>query len=153
MNWAPDTYIEVNLDEKWTIPEAMPFSKSKWTPFAGMEVVGKLKRVVLRGELVYVDGKVLAEPGFGQDVRAWKEKAVTIKIPGEEGGSPKKKSLAKVPSSGLDSPVGRPARTTSPAPLHAAPPLPIVPGGGGDLTNRHILKAWLPDGDSQIFRL
>ena len=25
----PDTYIEVNLDEKWTIPEAMPFSKSR----------------------------------------------------------------------------------------------------------------------------
>ena len=138
----PDTYIEVNLDEKWTIPEAMPFSKSGWTPFAGMEVVGKLKRVVLRGELAYVDGKVLAEPGFGQDVRTWKEKAITIVVPGEEGGgSPsRKRPLSKAGSSGLDSPAGRPARTTSPgplpvqpAPLHAAPlaPLPLVPGGGG----------------------
>ena len=25
----PDTYIEVNLDEKWTIPEAMSYSKSR----------------------------------------------------------------------------------------------------------------------------
>ena len=79
----PDTYIEVNLDEKWTIPEAMAYSKSRWTPFAGMEVQGKLKRVVLRGELVLVDGKVLAQPGFGQDVRTWKEKAISIKIPGK----------------------------------------------------------------------
>ena len=34
-----------------------------------MEVKGRVKRVVLRGETVYVDGKVLAEPGFGQDIR------------------------------------------------------------------------------------
>ncbi len=30
---------------------------------------GRVKRVVLRGETVYVDGKVLADPGFGQDIR------------------------------------------------------------------------------------
>ena len=34
-----------------------------------MPVKGRVKRVVLRGETVYVDGKVLAEPGFGQDIR------------------------------------------------------------------------------------
>jgi len=53
-----DTYIEVNLDEEWTIPSAPPFSKAQWTPFAGMRVVGRLKRVVLRKKLVYVDGEV-----------------------------------------------------------------------------------------------
>ena len=65
----PDTYIEVDQDEKWIIPSAMPFSKSKWTPFAGMEVKGRLKRVVLRGQVVYVDGKLLAKPGQGKDLR------------------------------------------------------------------------------------
>lgn len=34
-----------------------------------MKVKGCVKRVVLRGETVFVDGKVLAEPGYGQDVR------------------------------------------------------------------------------------
>ena len=34
-----------------------------------MKVKGRVKRVVLRGETVYIDGKVLAEPGFGQDIR------------------------------------------------------------------------------------
>ena len=65
----PDTYIEVDQDEKWTIPTAMPFSKAKWTPFAGMEVKGRVKRVVLRGQVVYVDGKLLAKPGQGKDLR------------------------------------------------------------------------------------
>lgn len=55
----PDTYVEIDLDEQWTIPSAMPFSKAKWTPFAGMEVVGRVQRVVLRGEMAYIDGKVM----------------------------------------------------------------------------------------------
>ena len=55
----PDTYVDIDLDESWVIPDAMPFSKAGWTPFAGMKVVGQVKRVVLRGEVAYVDGKVL----------------------------------------------------------------------------------------------
>lgn len=65
----PNTYIEVDLDEEWIIPEAMPFTKSKWTPFAGMKVRGMVHRVVIRGEVAFVEGQVLANPGFGQDVR------------------------------------------------------------------------------------
>ena len=55
----PNTYVEVDLDEKWTIPDAMPFSKAQWTPFAGMEVRGRVQRVVIRGEIAYIDGKVV----------------------------------------------------------------------------------------------
>ncbi|KZC10488.1 CAD protein [Dufourea novaeangliae] len=65
----PNTYIEVDLDDEWVIPEAMPFSKSKWTPFIGMKVRGSVHRVVLRGEVAYVEGQILVPPGFGQDVR------------------------------------------------------------------------------------
>lgn len=54
-----NTYVEVDMDEEWVIPNAMPFSKAKWTPFAGMKVKGAVHRVVLRGEVAYVDGKVL----------------------------------------------------------------------------------------------
>lgn len=45
----PDTFIEVDLDAKWVIPNEMPFSKCKWTPFAGIEVYGAVRRVTLRG--------------------------------------------------------------------------------------------------------
>ncbi|KAI4473730.1 hypothetical protein M0804_015210 [Polistes exclamans] len=65
----PNTYIEVDLDDEWVIPEAMPFSKAQWTPFAGMKVRGSVHRVVLRGEVAYVEGQVLVNPGFGQDIR------------------------------------------------------------------------------------
>lgn len=64
-----NTYIEIDLDDEWVIPEAMPFSKSGWTPFAGMKIRGSVHRVVLRGEVAYVEGQVLVNPGFGQDIR------------------------------------------------------------------------------------
>ncbi|XP_008545461.2 CAD protein [Microplitis demolitor] len=65
----PNTYVEVDLDEEWTVPTAMPFTKSKWTPFAGMKLRGRVHRVVLKGEVAYVEGQILVNPGFGQDIR------------------------------------------------------------------------------------
>lgn len=67
----PNTYVEVDMDYEWTIPEAMEFTKSKWTPFAGMQVCGAVHRVTLRGEIAYVEGQVLVPPGFGQNIRDW----------------------------------------------------------------------------------
>lgn len=67
----PNTYVEVDMDYEWTIPPAMEFSKSKWTPFAGLQVCGAIHRVTLRGEIAYVEGQILVPPGFGQNVREW----------------------------------------------------------------------------------
>lgn len=64
----PDTWIEVELEEEWVIPEKMPYSRCGWTVFKGMRVRGSVRRVVLRGELAYLDGRVLAPKGFGQDI-------------------------------------------------------------------------------------
>lgn len=66
-----NTYVEVDMDYEWTIPDALEFSKSKWTPFAGMRVCGAIHRVTLRGEIAYVEGQILVPPGFGQNVRDW----------------------------------------------------------------------------------
>eukprot|EP01117_Protostelium_nocturnum_P013109 TRINITY_DN4871_c0_g2_i1.p1 TRINITY_DN4871_c0_g2~~TRINITY_DN4871_c0_g2_i1.p1 ORF type:complete len:2171 (+),score=452.39 TRINITY_DN4871_c0_g2_i1:102-6614(+) len=65
----PDTYVELDLDREWEIPSAMKFSKCQWTPFAGFKVKGAVKRVVLRGQVAYVDGKILVEPGYGRNLR------------------------------------------------------------------------------------
>ena len=54
----PDTYVEVDIESRWTSPEAMTYTKSKWTPFAGHQVLGAVRRVMLRGELAYIDGEV-----------------------------------------------------------------------------------------------
>lgn len=55
-----DTFVEVE-----TIPYTLDpnnlFTKCGWTPFAGMKVTGKVKKVVLRGKLIY-DGKNIFGP-------------------------------------------------------------------------------------------
>lgn len=53
-----NTYVEIDLEEEWTLPDTTAFSKAKWSPFAGLKVKGCVKRVVLRGEVVCMDGAV-----------------------------------------------------------------------------------------------
>merc|ERR1712032_968787 len=55
----PDTYIEVDLDQEWTLPEVPTYSRAGWSPFAGMKVQGVLRKVVLRGEVALVDGLLI----------------------------------------------------------------------------------------------
>lgn len=66
----PNTYVEVDLDEEWVIGKEFMHSKAKWTPFEGKKVKGRVHRVVLRGEVAFIDGEVLVQPGFGQNVRS-----------------------------------------------------------------------------------
>jgi dihydroorotase-like cyclic amidohydrolase len=61
----PDTHIEVDMIPN-TIRNETMISRVGWTPFAGLEVAGRVVRVVLRGELVYEDGRLLAQPGDGR---------------------------------------------------------------------------------------
>jgi dihydroorotase-like cyclic amidohydrolase len=60
-----DTHIEVEPIE-YKIRASDLKSKCKWTPFDGMTVFGKVKKVIIRSKLVYEDGKVLAKPGDGK---------------------------------------------------------------------------------------
>lgn len=53
----PNTYVEIDLTQRYQIPAEPQMSKAKWTPFAGRECVGAVKRVVLRGETVYISDK------------------------------------------------------------------------------------------------
>lgn len=60
-----NTYIEVDVDRPYRLANTAIRSKCGWTPFAGMEVVGQVERVVLRGEVAVEHGKVRAERGTG----------------------------------------------------------------------------------------
>lgn len=66
----PQTYVEIDLDEEWTINNNELKTKARWSPFNGTKVKGRVHRVVLRGEVAYIDGQVLVQPGYGQNVRA-----------------------------------------------------------------------------------
>jgi len=63
-----ETYVEVDMMESWVIPDKPKFSKAGWTPFAGRKVVGKVARVVVRGEVAYIDGQVGAALPIKQPV-------------------------------------------------------------------------------------
>jgi dihydroorotase-like cyclic amidohydrolase len=61
----PDTFIEVDLEHRWTIATQRLQSKCGWTPFEGMDVTGAVETVVLRGQTVVENGEIKAEPGVG----------------------------------------------------------------------------------------
>ena len=62
----PDTRIEVDQDHVWEVRGAEFHSRSGWSPFEGMKLRGRVRRVHLRGQLVYEDGQALAPPGYGR---------------------------------------------------------------------------------------
>ncbi|XGW23767.1 hypothetical protein V3C99_005746 [Haemonchus contortus] len=79
----PDTYIEVDLNDEWVIPESGGESKAGWTPYAGIKVKGRVQKVVVRGEEAYVDGMIHVRPGFGINVRAAKSQEILISTPSD----------------------------------------------------------------------
>ncbi len=66
----PDTAIEIDPDARWSFDPARGESRARWSPFEGVPLQGRVVRVVLRGSVAYTEGRVLAEPGSGRDVRA-----------------------------------------------------------------------------------
>src|SRR5215213_1310783 len=64
-----ETWVEVDENAEYEIHAADQFTRSGWTPFEGWKVKGKVKKVVLRGNVAFEDGKVVAEKGYGRNVR------------------------------------------------------------------------------------
>ena len=60
----PNTEVTIDMTP-YTISNEGLQTKCGWTPFAGMEVVGQVKKVVLRGKVVVENGRVLVTPGSG----------------------------------------------------------------------------------------
>ncbi len=65
----PETWIEVDMNDQYKIHAETSHTKCAWTPFEDWQVRGRVRRVVLRGQDVFKDGAVLANPGFGQNIR------------------------------------------------------------------------------------
>lgn len=66
LDQSPDSAVEVELGPAWTLPERGWQTLHDWSPFAGMTVLGRVRRTHLRGKPVFEDGRVLAEPGDGR---------------------------------------------------------------------------------------
>ncbi len=69
----PDTYVEVEVGRRRQIDSTGLQTKCGWTPFAGVEVAGRVIRTVLRGRTVFDGDRVLAEPGSGRVLYGYDE--------------------------------------------------------------------------------
>jgi carbamoyl-phosphate synthase/aspartate carbamoyltransferase/dihydroorotase len=65
----PETWIEVDENAEYEIRAADQFTRCGWTPFEGRKVKGKVRKVVLRGKTAFEEGNVLAEAGYGKNIR------------------------------------------------------------------------------------
>jgi carbamoyl-phosphate synthase/aspartate carbamoyltransferase/dihydroorotase len=63
-----DTGVEFDEQVHWEVSGNNFLSRCGWSPFEGMMLPGKVRRVKIRGEIVFEDGEVRTNPGFGEDI-------------------------------------------------------------------------------------
>jgi carbamoyl-phosphate synthase/aspartate carbamoyltransferase/dihydroorotase len=66
----PNTYTEIDTDAPRTITRADLRTLCRWSPFEGMRVPGRVRRVVIRGSVAFDGEAVTAAPGSGQTIHA-----------------------------------------------------------------------------------
>ena len=55
-----------DLESEWVVDaKSQQFSKNPWSPFDGRRVRARVVRTLVRGETVFADGEIVAEPGSG----------------------------------------------------------------------------------------
>jgi dihydroorotase-like cyclic amidohydrolase len=62
----PDSEVEIDVTAQHIISRQGLHTRCGWTPFEGMSVRGRVRKVVLRGKLACRDGEILTPRGFGQ---------------------------------------------------------------------------------------
>jgi carbamoyl-phosphate synthase/aspartate carbamoyltransferase/dihydroorotase len=65
----PETWIEVDPQAAWEVHAASLQSRCGWSPFEGWRLPARVRHVTLRGRAAVQDGRLLAEPGTGLDLR------------------------------------------------------------------------------------
>jgi carbamoyl-phosphate synthase/aspartate carbamoyltransferase/dihydroorotase len=66
----PETWVELDETDAYEIHAADHHTRCGWTPFEGWKVKGRVRKVVLRGQEAYRDGRILVQPGHGRNLRA-----------------------------------------------------------------------------------
>jgi len=65
----PESWIEIDPQATWEVRAAQLNSRCGWSPFEGWKLPARVLRVTLRGRPAFEDGRVLAAPGSGGDLR------------------------------------------------------------------------------------
>ena len=61
-----NTFLEIDEKEEYIIDDKNLKTKCGWSPFNGWKVIGRIKKVYIRGKKVFEDGKLLVKPGSGK---------------------------------------------------------------------------------------
>jgi len=59
-------FTVIDADREWTLSEADLFYRYKMSPYVGRKFKGAVTQTVVRGKIVFSDGKIVAEPGHGR---------------------------------------------------------------------------------------
>ncbi len=63
-------FTVLDLEKEWTIDQTQMQGKAKYTPLHGMKLKGKVSKTIVRGKVVYEDGKgITGKPGYGGFVK------------------------------------------------------------------------------------
>ena len=65
-----DTWIEIDPDVEYEIKSQNQFTRCGWTPFENTRVRGRVIRTVLRGKTIFENGTILADAGYGKNIRS-----------------------------------------------------------------------------------
>lgn len=65
---SPESEVEFDPNAAWDVRAEDFHSRCGWTPFEGMQLQGRVRRVKVRGRWAYQDGEILVPKGFGRDV-------------------------------------------------------------------------------------
>lgn len=59
----------IDPNKSWTVKEEDLFYMCPWSPYIGMNIDGMVEKTIVRGTVVYENGKITAQRGFGEFVK------------------------------------------------------------------------------------
>jgi allantoinase len=69
----PGSYADITIIDprvEWEIRDEDMLSYNKWSPYTGMNLRGRVETTIVRGTVVYRDGKIVGQAGYGKFVPA-----------------------------------------------------------------------------------
>lgn len=67
--------VLIDIDSEWTVRANDLFSKQPWSILEGETLRGRVDTTIVRGHIVYQDGRIVADPGFGQFIAPTRQPA------------------------------------------------------------------------------
>ncbi len=88
----------VNLDADWEIQDSDVIGKIDWTPYKGRRLRVAVETTVVRGRVVYEDGDVVGQPGWGRQASPDPASVVPVRSSAISGPSTSDASAQSAPT-------------------------------------------------------